>query len=198
MADETETILGLKKKLSLIQSDIKVAKSQFNSYGGYAYRSADDIYNGVKPYLTAYGCALVISDCLEQVGDNVYLRADVSLCDCDSDDIITVHGYARESIHGNMSGDQMTGTASSYARKNALTALFLLASDEQSYNGKGQTAAKTAESKTDTINIDKCEICGKKIYIPKGWTKKKLAAWYVKENGGKVECKDCMNKKIEK
>lgn len=198
MADETETILGLKKKLSLIQSDIKVAKSQFNSYGGYAYRSADDIYNGVKPYLTAYGCALVISDCLEQVGDNVYLRADVSLCDCDSDDIITVHGYARESIHGNMSGDQMTGTDSSYARKNALTALFLLASDEQSYNGKGQTAAKTAtadKGNTTAINIDKCEKCGKKIYIPKGWTKKKLAAWYVKENGGKEECKECTGKK---
>jgi hypothetical protein len=190
-SNETDK-LSLKEKLMHIQTELQVRKEQFNSYGNFSYRSIDDIYAGVREYLIKYKCILIISDVLETVGSCVYVRSDISLADAESDDIITVSGYAKESEHGKMTGDQWTGSASSYARKYALTGLFLLGDEPKPPPGiTGSRNSRKAETAPPYI----CETCGVKIQIPKGWTAEKMAAYYKRDNGGKFECKKCMEKK---
>ena len=115
------------QKLSEIQSHLDVPKQQYNNYGGYNYRSAEDILAAVKPLLGTHGCTLLIEDSIEAFGDRLFLRADVKFfsAEAPSDEIVT-KAYAEICEHKGMSLDQCTGTASSYARKYALNALFLL------------------------------------------------------------------------
>lgn len=188
--------MTLKEKLLALQTEINVPKKQYNSFGGYYYRSIDDIYEGVKPLLSKYNCVLIVSDTLEQVGDKVYIQAVATLADIGSDDTISVSGFACESEHGKMTDDQQTGTAASYARKYALGALLLLSDS----NGKGNSpSGEKAETKKADTSKNKgkslvCESCGKVIDIPKGWTITKMQNYFKKENNGKVECRECRKK----
>ena len=186
--------MTLKEKLLKIQTELEVKKNQYSSYGGYYYRSIDDIYEGLKPFLKKYSCILIISDELETFSDKIYIRAVATLSDVESDDSITVNAFAQESEHGKMTDDQQTGTAASYARKYALNALFLLSdSDAKAQNKNG--SGNIQKSSKNTMDISKCKTCGAEITIPEGWTKEKLAAFYIKENKGKVECDKCLKKK---
>jgi len=109
-----------------IQAELKVPKNQTNSFGKYKYRSAEDIIEAVKPILNKYGTALVVSDEVVQVGDRVYIKATATLLDA-TDDVISVNGWAREEeVKKGMDAAQITGSASSYARKYALNGLFAI------------------------------------------------------------------------
>jgi hypothetical protein len=113
-------------KLIKIQAELKAPKNQVNSFGKYKYRSAEDIIEAVKPILCKYGTALVVSDEVVQVGDRIYLKATASLLD-GLNDIISVSGWAREEdVKKGMDAAQITGSASSYARKYALNGLFAI------------------------------------------------------------------------
>jgi hypothetical protein len=115
----------LNDKLIAIQSNLKAPKSQFNNFGGYAYRSVDDILEAVKPLLKDNGCTLVISDEITTVGGRVYVAATAVLSD--GKDSISVKAFAREEeVKKGMDGAQITGAASSYARKYALNGLFCI------------------------------------------------------------------------
>jgi hypothetical protein len=109
-----------------IQAELKAPKGQFNAFGKYKYRNAEDIIEAVKPILSKYGTALVITDEVVQVGDRIYVKATATLLD-DTDNIISVSGWAREEeVKKGMDSAQITGSASSYARKYALNGLLAI------------------------------------------------------------------------
>lgn len=109
-----------------IQAELKAPKGQTNNFGKYKYRSAEDIIEAVKPILNKYGTALVITDEVIQVGDRIYIKATATLLD-DTDLAISVSGWAREEeVKKGMDAAQITGSASSYARKYALNGLFAI------------------------------------------------------------------------
>ncbi len=137
---------NIRQKLQHIQSSLKAPKGQTNKFGGYKYRSCEDILTAVKPLLAVWGCSLTISDEIVEVGGRVYVRADAALNDNESPQSINTAGYAREAINKKgMDDAQITGSASSYARKYALNGLFAIDDtkdpDATNDHGKGSSAA---------------------------------------------------------
>lgn len=119
----TEKKLTIHEKLREIQKELKVPKSQFNSYGKYAYRNAEDIIEAVKPLNYKHGLFLIMTDEVRMLGNRFYIVAKVTLTD--GTDSITVEGIAREEeTKKGMDGSQITGASSSYARKYALNGLY--------------------------------------------------------------------------
>lgn len=115
------------QKLMKIQTEIKAPKNLYNSFGKYKYRNAEGICEAVKPYLVAQKCALTLSDEVVNVGESNYIQATAIIIDIESGESWSVSALARESIDKKgMDDSQITGTASSYARKYALNGLFLL------------------------------------------------------------------------
>lgn len=113
----------IQEKLTKIQKTLKAPKGNFNSFGKYKYRSCEDILEAVKPLLE--DVSLTLSDEIISVGNRYYIKATASLKE--GDDEIIVSAFARESEDKKgMDDSQITGTASSYARKYALNGLFLI------------------------------------------------------------------------
>ena len=109
-----------------IQAELKAPKGQVNKFGNYRYRSAEDIIEAVKPILAKEKTCLIISDEIVQVGDRIYVKATATLL-TDEDNSISAHGWAREEeVKKGMDAAQITGSASSYARKYALNGLFAI------------------------------------------------------------------------
>ena len=141
---ETRTI---HKKLQGIQSSLKAPKGQTNKFGGYSYRSAEDILTAVKPLLRENACTLVISDDIVGVEGRVYVKATAVLAEAESDYSIQVNGFARESeTRKGMDDSQITGSASSYARKYALNGLFAIddTKDADATNDHGRKQSKVS------------------------------------------------------
>lgn len=114
------------KELITIQSTLKAPKSQFNVFGNYKYRKVEDILEAVKPIMSNLGCTLVMTDDIEMVGNRIYVKATATLKNSKGEIEITT-GYAREEeTKKGMDGSQITGAASSYARKYALNGLFAI------------------------------------------------------------------------
>lgn len=117
--------MTIHKALSEIQAKLKAPKGQFNSFGKYKYRSCEDIVEAVKPLLFESGLAMTMSDDITTAGERVYVKATVSITD--GKDIVTATAFAREPLDKKgMDASQITGTASSYARKYALSGLFAI------------------------------------------------------------------------
>lgn len=113
------------QKLIEVQAALKAPKRQFNKFGGYAYRNCDDILEAVKPLLAERGLLLTLSDTPVGVWGRVYIKATARLTDGST--TVEVEAYAREAeSKKGMDESQITGTASSYARKYALNGLFLI------------------------------------------------------------------------
>lgn len=117
--------------LKQIQQELKAPKGQYNSYGKYAYRSAEDILEAVKPLLAKYDAELTLSDDITEVGGRIYVKATARFTEYDAEtntnNMTTVTAFAREPAERKgMDESQITGTASSYARKYALNGLFLI------------------------------------------------------------------------
>jgi predicted house-cleaning NTP pyrophosphatase (Maf/HAM1 superfamily) len=114
------------KELITIQSELKAPKSQFNKFGGYKYRKAEDILEAVKPLLAKQKCTLIISDDIVMIGNRIYVKA-TSTIKNEKGECETTTGWAREEeTKKGMDGSQITGASSSYARKNALNGLFAI------------------------------------------------------------------------
>lgn len=159
--EEAKT-LNLVQKLAKIQLELKAPKNQRNKFGNYNYRSAEDILEAVKPLAIKYGCVVNVSDdvvfvpCetkhiaknadgefIDEYAGRIYVKATVTLMDCDSDKTISVTASAREEENKKgMDGSQVTGASSSYARKYALNGMFAIDdtkdSDATNDHGKGQ------------------------------------------------------------
>ena len=131
-----------------IQTRIRVPKSRVNDFGNFKYRSAEDIMKALKPLEKEFQVALKISDDVVAVGANVYIRATVSLLDLENGESISTCALAREPTtpKAKMDESQTTGSASSYARKYALSGMFLL---DDSIDPDSNNAIDSGEPCTD-------------------------------------------------
>lgn len=113
------------EKLAKVQAELKAPKGQFNSFGKYHYRSQEDILEAVKPILSRQGMTINLTDDIVLVGERYYVKSTATVSD--GTDTISVTAFAREpSEKKGMDESQITGTASSYARKYALNGLFAI------------------------------------------------------------------------
>ena len=167
--------MGIKDKLSAIQQKLKAPKSLYNSFGKYNYRNAEGILEAFKPYEAEYNVTLILSDSAIVVGDRIYIQAVAKLYDNESDASISTTALARESeTKKGMDESQITGTASSYARKYALNGLFLLddtkdADTDENRIERENRSAKEGKKDVKDMHIDevkanalrkKCESVG--------------------------------------
>ena len=155
------------QKLNAIQTALKAPKSQYNEFGKYKYRKAEDILESVKPLLAQHGCTITCSDELILVGSRYYIKATVTLTDMESGQAVSTTAWAREEEDKKgMDGSQITGASSSYARKYALNGLLCIddTADSDTTNvgdskptakpagkpsGRPQKSAQKAEQTTD-------------------------------------------------
>lgn len=137
------------KELISIQSELKAPKSQFNKFGGYKYRKAEDILEAVKPLLNKQKCTLTITDDIVMVGNRIYVKATATIKN-EKGECETTTGWAREEeTKKGMDGSQITGASSSYARKYALNGLFAIddnADSDTTNDGQHQAAQQIAQT----------------------------------------------------
>jgi hypothetical protein len=136
-------MLSQPNTLAEIQAKVKAPKGQFNSFGKYAYRSAEDILESVKQVVNPLGFSISLSDTIVMVGDRFYVQATATLTN--GKETYTATAYAREEeTKKGMDGSQVTGASSSYARKYALNGLFALddTKDSDATNTHGKEEAK--------------------------------------------------------
>ena len=136
------------KELIAIQSELKAPKSQFNKFGGYKYRKAEDILEAVKPLLAKQKCTLIITDDVVLIGNRIYVKATATIKN-EKGECETTNGWAREEeTKKGMDGSQITGASSSYARKYALNGLFAIddnADSDTTNDGQNQEAKQAAQ-----------------------------------------------------
>lgn len=141
-------------KLIKIQQELKAPKSNTNSFGNYKYRSAEDILEAVKPLVHKEGLTLILSDEVENIGNANYVKATATIMDKE-EHRLWVHAYAREAVvKKGMDDAQITGSASSYARKYALGGMFAI-DDTKDPDGYDNRDYKPAVKKVDTVAIAK-------------------------------------------
>lgn len=134
------------KELIAIQSELNAPKGQYNTFGQYYYRSCEDILAAVKPLLTNNNATLILTDEVVMIGDRYYIKAVATLTNA-AGESVTTSAYAREEAEKKgMDGAQISGAASSYARKYALNGLFAIddVKDADATNTHGKEAAKPA------------------------------------------------------
>ena len=120
-------------KLMKVQSKLKCEKSQYNKFGGYAYRSTSDILEAVKPLLSEVEAVIIVNDELKLIGDRYYVEATAMFLDCETGDSVVARASAREDeTKKGMDLAQVTGSVSSYARKYALNGLFAIDDNKDS------------------------------------------------------------------
>ena len=135
--------MNLYEKLRAVQSALKAPKGQENKFGGYRYRSCEDILEAVKPLLAENGLALTISDEIVLVGERYYVKATATITD--GENSVSVTAYAREEeTKKGMDAAQITGSASSYARKYSLNGLLAVddTKDPDATNDHGKAKPK--------------------------------------------------------
>lgn len=150
------------KKLIEVQKELKAPKNQRNSFGNYNYRSCEDILEALKPVLSERGATVFISD-KPVVKENLfsYIEATATFVDTESGDSVSVTAYAREAdMKKGMDVSQITGSASSYARKYALNGLFLIDdtkdadSDEQHNQTSGAKQKTFSKDDVTSLRLD--------------------------------------------
>ena len=189
-----ENKMNIFEKLSAIQNELKAPKGQYNSFGNYKYRSCEDILEAVKPLLAKNRLSLVLSDELVVIGEHnpvlyqesvwdkdakqfkaetritgsqrFYIKATATLYDLDSEMVLSNNAYAREEeTKKGMDASQITGTASSYARKYALNGLFCIDDTKDADTDEYQkTIGNEQEKKEVSKATDKQKEMIKKLY----------------------------------
>ena len=156
--------MNIQEKLLKVQSELKAPKSQYNSFGKYKYRNAEDVLEAVKPLCSSVGAFIVISDELVQVGERYYVKATVKFCDTQINNgqmqHVDVTAYAREEEDKKgMDGSQITGASSSYARKYALNGLFAIddTKDSDTTNIGTDKQPKTEKSEQQSMKLTLAE-----------------------------------------
>jgi len=171
-------------RLAKVQSELNAPKNQYNSYGNYKYRSCEDILASVKPLLAANGLSMTISDEVLLVGERFYIQATVRVTDVkDPTQYITTKALAREPLtQKGMADSQVTGTASSYARKYALNGMFLIddTKDADTDEFHKQTSDKEKDNKVKAEGREEM-IAFLEKNMPEERKQKMLEAYHISE-----------------
>lgn len=162
----------LQQKLIEIQAELKAPKSQFNKFGGYNYRNCEDILEAVKPLCAKHEIVPLLSDEIVLVGERYYVKAVAKVTD--GKDEIATTAYARESLDKKgMDESQITGSASSYARKYALNGLFCIDDTkdadfmDNSQNKKAAPAPASKPKEKHVAGYDEfCKLAKDKNVLP--------------------------------
>lgn len=183
-------------KLYAVQQALKAPKDQFNGFGKYNYRSCEGILEALKPHLGLNKLIVTLGDRVVEVGGRVYIEATATVTDIEEGGQISCTAYAREEdSKKGMDASQVTGAASSYARKYALNGLFAI--DDQKDSDATNDGGKDVSKKETTDNKFRCEKCGEvlKPYESNGKTYSiREHSELSKKKFGKVYCLDCINK----
>lgn len=179
--------MNAREKLMAVQASLKAPKGQYNSFGKYTYRSCEDILEAVKPHLKANALTLTLCDDIIQCGDRIYIKATACICDVESGEKVSTCAFAREpESKKGMDDSQITGTASSYARKYALNGLFCIDDTKD---------ADTEESQGREKAGPVCEMCGREIKTIRS-NDKVFDAWEIAQKAmetyGSTMCWSCM------
>lgn len=179
------------EKLIKMQSELKAPKSNYNGFGKFRYRSCEDILEAVKPLLAREKCMLTMTDEVVAITDKVYIKATATIIDLDNKVHCSTSAYARESENKKgMDESQMTGTASSYARKYALNGLFLIDdtkdADTNEFQQTKQKAEQKSKKKTET-GKEEWRVKVLKLAKEKGITAIDLAKKYKLNNSTSAE-----------
>lgn len=162
----------MSSNLLKIQQELKAPKNQYNKFGKYNYRSCEDILEGVKPLCAKYGCVLTLLDEIVLIGDRYYIKATARIKD--GDEVTECYAYARESLDKKgMDDSQITGTASSYARKYALNGLFLIddtkdadTDENRNERNRGRTRQEPDGAPRGQTNREKVIALARELNIP--------------------------------
>ena len=142
--------MSVYEKLSKVQTELKAPKGQYNSFGKYKYRSCEDILEAVKPLNAKHGVVLTVGDEVVEISNRFYVKATATFVDIESGEKIINTALAREDdAKKGMDGSQITGTASSYARKYCLNGLYCIddTKDADTDEYRHQQERKPQESK---------------------------------------------------
>ena len=149
--------LNIYEKLAAIQKELKAPKSQYNSFAKYNYRSCEDILEAVKPLCIKNNATLILNDTVREISGRFYVVATATLADQESDGVVEADAYAREpQDKKGMDDSQITGMASSYARKYALNGLFCIDDTKDADTDEVKRQEQTPLKKGEVI----CESCG--------------------------------------
>lgn len=163
--------MSIYEKLLSIQTKLKAPKSQYNDFANYNYRNCEDILEALKPLLKQHNATVLLTDEIENIGDRFYVRASASFIDIENGAKVTVSALAREDLtKPKFDGSQVTGSASSYARKYALNGLFCIDDTKDAdtlNNSKEYTQqkqpTKPAQPPKQASNVIICPVCGKPV-----------------------------------
>lgn len=154
--------MNIYQNLANVQQSLKATKDLVNKFGGYNYRSCESILEAVKPLLAKNGLALTLTDEMVQVGGRIYVKATATVFPTDKSDedvCVSVDAFAREEeSKKGMDSSQVTGAASSYARKYALNGLFCIDdnkdSDATNTHGKDEETPKQNKKPNKNTEIE--------------------------------------------
>ena len=170
------------QKLATIQQKLKAPKGQYNSFGNYAYRNAEDILEAVKPLCAETGTVVLLSDEIMNIGNRFYVKATAALIDVETQTQLSVSAYAREEEEKKgMDGSQVTGASSSYARKYALNGLFAIDDTKDSDTTNNAGADKNAVKGKQTPLVATKEQLAEAAAL--GVNLEQTTAWYNKKMG---------------
>lgn len=156
--------MNIYEKLAAVQQELKAPKDKKNTFAGYSYRSAEGILEAAKPVLKKYEATITLSDEIVEVGGRIYVKATAKFIDAATNGVkvtsvemtfsggVSVTAYAREAEDKKgLDVSQITGTASSYARKYALNGLLLIddTKDADTDEYQKQTTGKATDDKID-------------------------------------------------
>ena len=152
----------MNETLKKVQIELKAPKSQYNDFGKYNYRSCETILEAVKPLLEKHNADLTLTDAIVCMEGRWYVKA-TAFFDSEEGTVIT-NGWAREpDVKKGMDESQITGTASSYARKYALNGLFLI--DDTKDADTNEYHRETAPKKVGTEQIEKLKSFADKLDV---------------------------------
>lgn len=156
--------MGIYEKLLAVQSELKCNKSQYNSFGKYYYRNAEDILEAVKPLLAKVKATITINDEIVNIANRFYVRSTARIIDIESGEVTETNAYAREPENKKgLDESQITGSTSSYARKYALNALLLIDDTKDSDYAPDSNSKPTSAPKSNPISRETQEEINRRI-----------------------------------
>ncbi len=169
---------NLMEKLIKIQQELKAPKGQYNSFGKYKYRSAEDILEAVKPLNAEHGLLLTLSDEAVVVGNWNYNKATAKLTDGENEIIVTANARESETKKG-MDASQITGTASSYSRKYALNGLYLIDDTKDADTDEYTNQNNKPQQQAPQTEVGRPVLLAK--FKQNGGTEEHFNEWYAKQ-----------------
>lgn len=179
------------EKLGAIQQALKAPKSEYNDFGKYKYRTAEGILESVKPLLADNKCVLLLKDGIETAEGRVYIKATATLVDIEAAEngsVETVAFAREEETKKGMDASQVTGAASSYARKYALNGLFCIDDNKDSdFTNHTPKESFPDDSRTKASDFPFCQDCGARI--------DERVRKYSVDKFGVALCRDCQKRR---